>query len=224
MGEVALARETSARIDRYAALQPEIRINRRAESTIFDHAAAVDQRVAYGEQLPLAGVPFAIKDNIALAGIPATVDCAQFAYIPDESAYVVAPLMAAGAVPIGKSNLDQFATGPDGRRNSHGVSACVCNHAYVSGGSNPGSAGAVAAGLAPIALGTDRGRFGRVSAAFNNLMDFEPAKGRWSMSGLVSACRSLDSHLGASTNFLNFFNIMAVAVRQVSAPIARALA
>lgn len=189
---VVVARETMARIDSYADLQPQIWITRLAESTILEHAAAVDQRVAYGEKLSLAGVPFAIKDNIDLAGIPTTAGCTQFAYVPDQSAHVVARLMAAGAVPVGKTNLDQFATGLNGSRSPYGIPACVFNRAYISGGSSSGSAVAVAAGLVPIALGTDTAGSGRVPASFNNLVGFKPTKGRWSTSGLVPACRSLD--------------------------------
>jgi len=155
-------------------------------------AAAVDARIAAGETLPLAGVPFAIKDNIDLAGVPTTAACPDFAYVPDASAEVVARLVAAGAVPIGKTNLDQFATGLNGTRSPYGAPACVFNRAYVSGGSSSGSAVAVAAGLVAFALGTDTAGSGRVPAAFNGLVGMKPTKGRWSTGGLVPACRTLD--------------------------------
>jgi allophanate hydrolase len=188
----AVARETLARIAAYAAIQPAVWIHRVAEADVLAMARAVDARIAAGEALPLAGVPFAIKDNIDLAGSPTTAGCPDFAYDPVQSAGVVARLIAAGAVPVGKTNLDQFATGLNGTRSPHGAPACAFNRAYVSGGSSSGSAIAVAAGLVPIALGTDTAGSGRVPAAFNGLIGFKPTKARWSTAGLVPACRSID--------------------------------
>jgi allophanate hydrolase len=188
----AVARETLARIAAYALIQPAVWIHRLAESEVLALARAVDARLAAGETLPLAGVPFAIKDNIDLAGSPTTAGCPDFAYDPAASATVVARMIAAGAVPVGKTNLDQFATGLNGTRSPYGAPACAFNRAYVSGGSSSGSAIAVAAGLVPIALGTDTAGSGRVPAAFNGLIGFKPSKGRWSTAGLVPACRSID--------------------------------
>jgi biotin carboxyl carrier protein len=105
---------------------------------------------------------------------------------------VVQRLCSAGAIPVGKTNLDQFATGLNGTRSPYGAPACVFNLAYVSGGSSSGSAVVVAAGLVPFALGTDTAGSGRVPAAFNGLVGHKPSKGRWSTTGLVPACRSLD--------------------------------
>jgi allophanate hydrolase len=186
------ARETLARVAAYDAVQPQIWIERLPDAAVLDYAAAVDKRVAAGESLPLAGVPFAIKDNIDLAGLPTTAACPEFAYRPERSATVVERLIAAGAVPIGKTNLDQFATGLNGTRSPYGAPGCVFNRTYVSGGSSSGSAVAVGAGLVPIALGTDTAGSGRVPAAFNNLIGLKPSKGRWSTNGLFPACRSLD--------------------------------
>jgi allophanate hydrolase len=152
----------------------------------------VDARLAACEDLPLAGVPFAVKDNIDVAGLPTTAACPAYAYVPDETATVVARLQAAGAVMMGKTNLDQFATGLVGSRTPYGIPACVFNRDYVSGGSSSGSAVAVGAGLVAFALGTDTAGSGRVPAAFNGLVGLKPTKGRWSTSGLVPACRSLD--------------------------------
>ena len=188
----AVARDTLARIAAYAAIQPAVWIHRVPEADVLAMARAVDARIAAGEALPLAGVPFAIKDNIDLAGSPTTAGCPDFAYQPGQSANVVARLIAAGAVPVGKTNLDQFATGLNGTRSPYGAPACAFNRAYVSGGSSSGSAIAVAAGLVPIALGTDTAGSGRVPAAFNGLIGFKPTKGRWSTAGLVPACRSID--------------------------------
>jgi len=189
---VAVAHEALSRIREYAAVQPAVWISRLADAEVLEAAARVDARIAAGETLPLAGVPFAIKDNIDLAGTPTTAACPAFAYTPDVSAEVVQRLIAAGAVPMGKTNLDQFATGLNGTRSPYGAPACVFNRAYVSGGSSSGSAVAVAAGLVAFALGTDTAGSGRVPAAFNGLIGMKPTKGRWSTSGLVPACRTLD--------------------------------
>ena len=188
----AVAQATLARIAAYHAVQPVVWIHRLPDSTVLASARSVDARIAAGEVLPLAGVPFAIKDNIDLAGCPTTAGCPDFAYDPAQSAGVVARLIAAGAVPVGKTNLDQFATGLNGTRSPHGAPACAFNRSYVSGGSSSGSAIAVAAALVPIALGTDTAGSGRVPAAFNGLIGFKPTKGRWSTAGLVPACRSID--------------------------------
>lgn len=189
---VAVAQATLARVAAYDAVQPPVWIARVAPAEVLAAARAVDARIAAAETLPLAGVPFAIKDNIDLAGLPTTAACPDFAYRPDVSATVVARLIAAGAVPIGKTNLDQFATGLNGTRSPHGAPACVFNRAFVSGGSSSGSAVAVAAGLVAFALGTDTAGSGRVPAAFNGLIGMKPTKGRWSTTGVVPACRSLD--------------------------------
>ncbi|RZL51488.1 MAG: allophanate hydrolase, partial [Sphingomonas sp.] len=189
---VSIARAALARIDAYAAIQPAVWITRIADADVLAYARRVDARIAAGEVLPLAGVPFAIKDNIDLAGVPTTAACPDFAYTPTVSASVVERLIAAGAIPMGKTNLDQFATGLNGTRSPYGAPACVFNRAYVSGGSSSGSAVAVAAGLVAFALGTDTAGSGRVPAAFNGLIGMKPTKGRWSTTGLVPACRTLD--------------------------------
>ncbi len=141
---------------------------------------------------PLWGIPFAIKDNIDLAGIPTTAGCAAFSYIPTESAVVVQRLLDAGAIPVGKTNLDQFATGLNGTRSPWGACANSLNPAYISGGSSSGSAVAVALGLACFSLGTDTAGSGRVPAAFNNLLGVKCSRGLISTRGVVPACRSLD--------------------------------
>ncbi len=141
---------------------------------------------------PLWGIPFAVKDNIDCAGPETTAGCAAFAYRPSEDAPVVARLKAAGALLIGKTNLDQFATGLNGTRSPYGAPRTVFNSAYISGGSSSGSAVAVAAGLVSFALGTDTAGSGRVPAAFNNIVGIKPTRGALSARGLVPACRSLD--------------------------------
>jgi allophanate hydrolase len=142
--------------------------------------------------LPLYGVPFAIKDNIDLAGIPTTAACPDFAYIPTVSATIVEHLIAAGAIPIGKTNLDQFATGLTGTRSPFGAPECVFHPEFVSGGSSSGSAVAVAAGMVGFSLGTDTAGSGRVPAAFNHIVGHKPTRGLWSCRGVFPACRSLD--------------------------------
>lgn len=189
---VTVIHDVLERIALYDAVQPQAWIARFDAPTLLAAAEAVDARIAAGEHLPLAGVPFAVKDNIDVAGIDTTAGCPSFAYRPDAPATVVARLIAAGAICIGKTNLDQFATGLNGTRSPYGAPTNVYNRAYVSGGSSSGSAVVVAAGLVAFALGTDTAGSGRVPAAFNHLIGFKPSRGRWSSTGLVPACRTLD--------------------------------
>jgi allophanate hydrolase len=187
-----VARATLARIEAYDAIQPQAWISRFAPVQILAAAREIDERVKAGKDLPLAGVPFAVKDNIDVSGLDTTAACPEFAYAPPANAFVVQQMLDAGAICIGKTNLDQFATGLNGTRSPHGAPRCVFNLAYVSGGSSSGSSVAVGAGLVPVALGTDTAGSGRVPAAFNGLIGLKPSKGRWSTSGLLPACRSLD--------------------------------
>jgi allophanate hydrolase len=142
--------------------------------------------------LPLYGVPFAVKDNIDVEGLPTTAGCPAYAYAPARNAGVVQSLVEAGAIPIGKTNLDQFATGLVGTRTPHGACSSVYDARYISGGSSSGSAVAVASGLVSFALGTDTAGSGRVPAAFNNLVGLKPTRGLLTTTGVVPACRSLD--------------------------------
>lgn len=146
------------------------------------------------DTLPLYGIPFAIKDNIDLAGVPTTAACSVFEYTPTKSAFVVEQLINAGAIPMGKTNMDQFATGLVGVRSPEPWGACknAFNADYISGGSSSGSSVALSLGLVSFSLGTDTAGSGRVPAAFNNLVGVKPSKGLLSMSGVVPACRSLD--------------------------------
>lgn len=184
--------EVIRRLDFYDAVQPAVWISRFDAAALRTAATAVDQRVGNGEALPLAGVPFAVKDNIDVAGLDTTAACPAFAYTPSRSATVAERLLAAGAIPVGKTNLDQFATGLNGTRSPYGIPRNAYNRTWVSGGSSSGSAVAVAAGLVAFALGTDTAGSGRVPAAFNHLIGFKPTRGRWSNRGLVPACRTLD--------------------------------
>jgi len=192
LSAVSVAEETLGRIARYDAIQPQIWISKSTQDDMIAAARAVDARIGAGEHLPLAGVPFAAKDNIDVAGLETTAACPAYGYRPDTSATVIERLLAAGAICVGKTNLDQFATGLNGTRSPYGSPRNAYNLAYVSGGSSSGSAVAVAAGLVPFALGTDTAGSGRVPAAFQHLIGFKPSKGRWSTKGLVPACRTLD--------------------------------
>jgi allophanate hydrolase len=155
-------------------------------------AAALEARQARGETMPLYGIPFAVKDNIDVAGLPTTAACPAFAFTPAQSAPAVERLLAAGALLVGKTNLDQFATGLVGTRSPYGVPSNPFDPRYITGGSSSGSAAAVARGLVAFALGTDTAGSGRVPAAFTNLIGLKPSAGLFSTRGVVPACRSLD--------------------------------
>jgi allophanate hydrolase len=173
-----------------AAPEKKVWITRLTREQVTAYVDALKD--ASPESHPLYGVPFAIKDNIDLEGVPTTAACAEYEYTPDESAHVVAQLIAAGAIPVGKTNLDQFATGLVGVRSPYGACQNSFNPDYISGGSSSGSAVAVATGLVSFSLGTDTAGSGRVPAAFNNLVGLKPTKGVLSTRGVVPACRSLD--------------------------------
>ena len=142
--------------------------------------------------MPLFGVPFAVKDNIDIAGVPTTAACPTFAFTPDAHASVVTRLVEAGAVWAGKTNLDQFATGLVGARSPYGRPSSAFAAERISGGSSSGSAVAVARGDVPFALGTDTAGSGRVPAGFNNIVGLKPTPGRVGTTGVLPACRSID--------------------------------
>ena len=144
------------------------------------------------DSLALFGIPFAVKDNFDVAGLPTTAACPAFSHIPDQTAEAVRRLLDAGAILIGKTNMDQFATGLVGTRTPYGICSSVFNDEYISGGSSSGSAVAVAKGLVAFSLGTDTAGSGRVPAAFNQLVGLKPTRGIVSTTGLLPACRSLD--------------------------------
>jgi allophanate hydrolase len=160
--------------------------------TLADRENAVRRARDADPALPLAGVPFAVKDNIDVAGMPTTAGCPAYAYVPERTAPVVQRLLDAGAVLVGKTNLDQFATGLVGVRSPYGACSSVFDERYISGGSSSGSAVAVAKGLVGFALGTDTAGSGRVPAAFNDVVGLKPTRGLLSTTGVVPACRSLD--------------------------------
>ncbi|MGN8158928.1 allophanate hydrolase [Salinisphaera sp. RV14] len=168
-------------------------IRRLSADELEPYLAALDDESP--ETKPLYGLPFAIKDNIDLAGIPTTAGCPAFAYVPERHAFVVEQLIEAGAIPLGKTNLDQFATGLVGERApaEYGVPGNAFDPDYIPGGSSSGSAVATAAGQVSFALGTDTAGSGRVPACFNNLFGLKPTVGLLSNRGVVPACRSIDT-------------------------------
>jgi allophanate hydrolase len=180
---------TYATIEAHA--DPALFISLRPKADALEEAAALDAAGAAAR--PLFGVPFAVKDNIDFAGLPTTAACPAFAYQPARSSFVVERLQAAGAIVVGKTNLDQFATGLVGVRSPYGVPRNALRAELISGGSSSGSASAVAAGLVPFALGTDTAGSGRVPAALNGIVGLKPTLGSLSASGVVPACRTLDT-------------------------------
>ncbi|GAA3579478.1 allophanate hydrolase [Nonomuraea rosea] len=188
---------TTGRVRRaYARIEecdrPEVWITLRDREEVLADAARVDARAAAGADLPLAGLLVAVKDNIDVAGLPTTAACPAYAYTPGVSAPAVARLVAAGAIVLGKTNLDQFATGLVGTRSPYGVVRAVHDPELVSGGSSSGSAVAVALGIADLALGTDTAGSGRVPAAFQGIAGVKPTLGLVPTGGVVPAARPFD--------------------------------
>ena len=177
------------------------RIARHGDPALFIALRPQAEALAIAESLqregpegkPLFGVPFAVKDNIDVAGLPTTAACPAFAYRPERSAFVIERLGRAGAIAVGKTNLDQFATGLVGVRSPYGVPRNVLKRELIPGGSSSGSAAAVGAGIVPFSLGTDTAGSGRVPAALNGIVGLKPSLGALSASGVVPACRTLDT-------------------------------
>ena len=184
----ALFTQILARIEDYP--DRAVFIFRVPAEAVLAAASALDVRRM--DELPLFGVPFVVKDNIDVAGMQTTAACPAFAYTAERDAAVVARLRAAGAILLGKANLDQFATGLNGTRSPYGAPRCVFDDRYISGGSSSGSAVAVGAGLCAFALGTDTAGSGRVPAGFNNVVGLKPTVGRLPATGVVPAMKSLD--------------------------------
>ena len=188
MSVVERVRAAYRRIDRVD--RPEIWIDLLPESALLAEASTLDERGPAG--LPLFGKLVAVKGNIDVAGLPTTAGCPAYAYKPDADAPVVAALRAAGALVLGTTNLDQFATGLVGTRSPYGAVRNSVDTSLVSGGSSSGSAVAVALGIADLALGTDTAGSGRVPAAFNGIVGLKPTPGLLSTVGVVPACASID--------------------------------
>ncbi|MFF4253176.1 allophanate hydrolase [Streptomyces sp. NPDC001663] len=190
MSALSRVRAAYARIE--AVDRPEIWIDLRPQPDVEAEARAIDARVAAGDRLPLAGHLFAAKGNIDVAGLPTTAGCPAYAYEPESDAPVVARLRRAGAIVLGTTNLDQFATGLVGTRSPHGAVRNAHDPSRISGGSSSGSAVAVALGIVDLALGTDTAGSGRVPAAFNGIVGVKPTRGLVPTTGVVPACASID--------------------------------
>jgi allophanate hydrolase len=186
-----LAAAQSALAADRAHADPALWILRRPDEDILAEAAALEAEGSQGR--PLWGLTYAVKDNIDVAGMPTTAACPGYAFTPAEDAFAVARLRAAGTLLIGKTNLDQFATGLVGVRSPYGTPRNVFSAAHVPGGSSSGSAPAVAAGIVDFALGTDTAGSGRVPAMFGNVVGLKPTIGSVSARGMVPACRSIDT-------------------------------
>lgn len=184
----ALMREVLRRLK--AVDDPLIFLHLADEEALVREAEALG---AYDPARPLWGIPFAAKDNIDVAGMPTTAACPAYTYHPDQDAFVIARLREAGAIPVGKTNLDQFATGLVGVRSPYGVPKNALDPEIVPGGSSSGSAVSVAHGIVPFALGTDTAGSGRVPAALNGIVGLKPSLGAFSATGVVPACRTLDT-------------------------------
>jgi allophanate hydrolase len=187
----------SERVDRAfariaAVERPDLWIHLRDETSVRAEAEIVERRLSAGEALPLAGLTVAIKDNIDVAGLPTTAGCPAFAYRAEADATAVARLRAAGAVILGKTNMDQFATGLVGTRSPYGIVCDARDRSRVAGGSSSGSAVVVALGICDVALGTDTAGSGRVPAGFQGIVGLKPTHGLVPVRGVVPACRSFD--------------------------------
>jgi allophanate hydrolase len=187
----ARVRAALAAVD--AVDRPEIWITLRGADELLAEAAAIDTAAEGGADLPLAGLLLAVKNNVDVAGIPTTAACPGFAYTPEQDAEAVARLRAAGAVVLGATNLDQFATGLVGTRSPHGAVRDSRRPDFISGGSSSGSAVAVALGLVDIAIGTDTAGSGRVPAGLQGIVGIKPTLHVVSTAGVVPACRSWDA-------------------------------
>jgi allophanate hydrolase len=199
IASLVAAHRTGARSPEQTVAQCFARIRAHADPAVFITLRAEDEALAEARALagtdpgrPLYGVPVAVKDNIDVAGLPTTAACPAFAYRPGKDATVIARLKRAGAIVIGKTNLDQFATGLVGVRSPYGIPRNPLRPDLIPGGSSSGSAVAVAAGLVPLALGSDTAGSGRVPAGFNNIVGLKPSPGLVPNTGIVPACRSLD--------------------------------
>jgi len=194
--------------------RPEVWIHLRDADALLADAASVDARVAAGRSLPLAGLVVAVKDNVDVAGLPTTAACPEFAYTAEVTASGVERLVEAGAVVLGKTNLDQFATGLVGTRSPYGAVRCAWDPERVSGGSSSGSAAAVALGIADLGIGTDTAGSGRVPAALHGIVGIKATLGVIPTHGVVPACVDYD----CLTVFAESLDLAATAVRIMAGP------
>lgn len=183
------------KVDQYKAVNPNVWIELRPREKVIQEATDLSRLYQDGQPLPpLYGIPFAVKDNFDVAGMPTTAACPAYTYMPKESSPLVDALLAAGALLIGKTNMDQLATGLSGCRSPHGtIASAHGGGAFIPGGSSSGSGVVVGAKLVSFSLGTDTAGSGRVPAAYNGIVGLKPTKGTLSARGIVPACRSLDT-------------------------------
>lgn len=181
------------KIDSYHRVDPAIWIHREPRDQILDRARQIRSEWSDLDSLPpLFGVPFSVKDSIDIAGLPTTTACPSLAHVPSTSAPSYEALISQGAILIGKTNLDQLATGLTGCRSPYGIPRSVFNHDYISGGSSSGNCVSVGAGLVSFSLATDTAGSGRVPALFNGVVGYKPTRGLISARGVTPACLSLD--------------------------------
>ncbi|RAO64755.1 uncharacterized protein BHQ10_000767 [Talaromyces amestolkiae] len=190
LSPVTVVKRVLEKINADRSQNPAVWLNLASTDDLLRRAESLEQSA--DRHLPLFGIPFAVKDNIDVSGLPTTAACPEFEYVPEKSAFIVTKLEAAGAIVIGKTNLDQFATGLVGTRSPYGACHCAFDSTRVSGGSSSGSAVAVALGQVSFALGTDTAGSGRIPASFNDIVGLKPTKGTVSTTGVIPACRTLD--------------------------------
>jgi len=183
-----------ARIDAYHKIQPSVWIHLQSKESVVAAAKILETRFPDKETRPsLFGIPFSMKDNIDIAGIPTTTACPPLTRVPKESAPVYRKLIEQGSLFIGKTNLEQLATGMTGCRSPYGTLSSVYHKDYIVGGSSSGSCVSVAAGLVSFSIGSDTAGSGRLPAAFNGIIGWKPTKGTVSAVGVTPACQSQDS-------------------------------
>lgn len=181
------------RIEKYSAIDPAVWIQRESKDSVFEQVRQLQSKWPNPDSLPpLYGVPFSVKDSIDIAGLPTTTACPPLAHIPSISAPSYETLLSQGAVFLGKTNLDQLATGLTGCRSPYGITRSVFNKSYISGGSSSGSCVSVGAGLVSFSLATDTAGSGRVPSGFNGVVGYKPTRGLISAQGVTPACLSLD--------------------------------
>ena len=181
------------RIEKYSAIDPAVWIHREPKDSVFEQVRQLQSKWPNSDSLPpLYGVPFSVKDSIDIAGLPTTTACPPLAHIPSVSAPSYETLLSQGAIFLGKTNLDQLATGLTGCRSPYGITRSVFNKAYISGGSSSGSCVSVGAALVSFSLATDTAGSGRVPSGFNGVAGYKPTRGLISTEGVTPACLSLD--------------------------------
>ena len=181
------------RVEKYSVVDPAVWIYRASKDSVFEQVRRLQMKWPNRDSFPpLYGVPFSVKDSIDIAGLPTTTACPPLAHIPSKSTPSYETLLSQGAIFLGKTNLDQLATGLTGCRSPHGIPRSVFNKSYISGGSSSGSCGSVGAALVSFSLATDTAGSGRVPAGFNGVVGYKPTRGLISFQGVTPACLSLD--------------------------------